>query len=138
MIENATHYLRHHKIKTEKDLLAYCAKQIAGLRAAGYTELAVHEDTEPRYARVDLGRWIIDCACGAGNAAHPDWQGSACPACGAIHRRVIFPDDREAIEAVLEERSRPGNKFWKPGETVADLVAENINHGVRKLEEGGA
>lgn len=133
MIETAVQYLRHHKIKTEADLLAWCTKQIAALRKAGYTELAMHEDPTPRLARVDLGRWIIDCDCGAGNAVHPDWSLSACPACGAIHRAIVFPPDRATIETVLDERAGPPQKFWKPGETVADLVAENVNRRVRTL-----
>lgn len=36
---------------------------------------------------------------------------------------------RDAIEAALLSR-KPANRNWHPGETVADLVAENEAHGV--------
>jgi len=42
---------------------------------------------------------------------------------------VEYPAERVAIEAAL--RPRPvENMNWYPGETVEDLIAENIEHGL--------
>lgn len=45
-------------------------------------------------------------------------------ATGRRWRRVIFPAERELGETVLEAR-HPANRIWEPGETVADLIAQN-------------
>jgi hypothetical protein len=129
MIETPVQVLRTHKIKSADDLMAFAQRQVAKLRQAGY-DVAMHEDATPCLARVDMGRWIIDCACGAGNAVHPDWAFAACPACGAIHRTIAYPNDRDDIERVLDERSHQWQKFWRPGETVETLRAENLAHGI--------
>lgn len=42
---------------------------------------------------------------------------------------VVFPPDRWIIEAVLADRP-PENRNWLPGETIQDLVYENLDHGV--------
>jgi hypothetical protein len=57
--------------------------------------------------------------------------------------RVVFPDDVEAIEAVLDRRPQLEHRNWlcashpllppdkhDRGETVADLERENDEHGV--------
>ena len=53
-----------------------------------------------------------------------------CPNCGSAARNVIFPENKDAIEVVLLARPDPRTRAWVPGETVDDLIAENIQHGL--------
>lgn len=130
MIENVTLTLRHHKILTPADYVAFARRQVERLRQAGYTELAMHEDDQPKLARIDWGRWLIDCGCGAANDTHPDWPLAACAACGAVHRNVIHPENRAEIEGILDLRPKKA-QFWYPHETADQLRAENIQHGLK-------
>lgn len=81
-------------------------------------------------AYVNHGRWVVDCPfCpGALVASFLD-QRFLCATCfngsvGGAMVAVTFPDDYGAIEAELLKRPNEINRNWRPGETVADLVAE--------------
>jgi len=52
--------------------------------------------------------------------------------CG-LRCRPVWPDPetRAAIVAALEARPAPMTRNWSPGETIEQLLAENIEHGVR-------
>jgi hypothetical protein len=96
---------------------------------------------EPVKARVDWGRWIVDC---------PDCNGAAmvsdkekvywCLSCGNASikfawREVKFPRSRKSIESALMKRpaAMPQNaqtRNWKHGETVAHLKKVNKENGV--------
>lgn len=52
-----------------------------------------------------------------------------CGNCGHTSQ-VRFPSDGDEIEAVLKRRPVPETRNWEPGETVSDLKAENLSHGV--------
>ncbi len=101
-------------------------RQRAGIRAA------VHDSPAPLHAYVNLGRWVCDCECGAGNATDPDWGLALCFDCGAMHP-VIFPraDERAEIERLLLARPLSRNRNWIPGESIAELAADNLVHDVR-------
>lgn len=43
---------------------------------------------------------------------------------------VVWPTDRVEIERILMDRPDPNNRNWFPGESIYDLVAENVRHGV--------
>jgi hypothetical protein len=43
---------------------------------------------------------------------------------------VLWPDNFADIVSVLMLRPDPFTRSWEPGETVEDLVADNIAHGV--------
>lgn len=47
----------------------------------------------------------------------------------AIRYKVIFPTERKEIEAILRRRPIVG-MGWKPGETLDDLRAENVQRGL--------
>jgi hypothetical protein len=96
----------------------------------------------PLVARVNHGRWIASCSCGARGLPTPGcivflgvllgW----CVRCnngawGGGWRMVQAPqlETRVQIEAVLEQRPRIEDRNWEPGETVADLIRENREHG---------
>ena len=91
----------------------------------------------PIKARVNYGRWIVDCEC---NGAEFAFEGGIfmCQSCfnaGHQHkyRRLIFPKNRKDVEMALLHRPEP-NRNWYPGETVAKLKAENKAHKAELLE----
>lgn len=43
---------------------------------------------------------------------------------------VVWPKKRQAIERVLLQRKDPLNRNWLIGETVDDLINENLEHGI--------
>lgn len=96
----------------------------------------------PLVARVNHGIWIASCSCGA--------RGAPTPGCvvfldsplgwdvrcgnrpwGGGWRPIVVPDseERRLIEAVLDCRPNVVDRNWEPGETVADLVGQNREHG---------
>lgn len=96
----------------------------------------------PLVARVNHGTWIASCDCGARGIPAPgcvvfvDKQLGWCARCGnqgSGHgwRPVQIPsaDLRNQIEAVLLCRPNVGDRNWEPGESVADLIAQNQEHG---------
>lgn len=106
-------------------------------------------DLPPLAACISAGYWIAVCPCGADGVPAPGgvvWLDRPliwCIRCenasaGGDWRRVAGPaaEDRAAIEAVLICRPDPLTRNWAPGESVADLIAENVAHGV-PVPEGG-
>ncbi len=81
------------------------------------------------------GRWIVNCPCGGAEYVDLENQVFMCCSCWNRDRnhqwvKVRMPRFREQIESELVKR--PGrNRFWKPGETLKQLRAENAKHGVR-------
>lgn len=86
-------------------------------------------------AYVNEGRWLVDCpTCSGAQLASRTDRRFMCNECANFEvagqwRRVIWPRDVAAIEKALELRFHR-NAHWRPGETVADLVAENVEQGV--------
>lgn len=94
-------------------------------------------------AYVNHGRWIIDCpddGCHAGLKAID--TGIACDCMDEVvcdhpaipHGLAIditYPDQQDEITRLLDLRPKRGNRNWTPGETVAELKAENVTHAVR-------
>lgn len=91
----------------------------------------VHEVSDPVEARIDHGRWLIDCACGAGNACDASWSAACCLECGAVHTQVRYPSNRHEIEALILDRPATATRNWRPREDVTDLARENLTHGIR-------
>lgn len=81
------------------------------------------------------GRWIAKCECGGAEYVSFKSLVFMCCSCwNADHkhnwRRVELPKQRKAIEKTLE--ARPGkNQHYRVGESVDDLVRENMEHGVK-------
>ena len=86
-------------------------------------------DGGPIDAYVNHGRWVADCACNGAELVAPG-QEMLCGSCGA-RNQVKFPGPtmRDKIEAVLNPRP-PLRQNWYPDETVDELVAQNIDHGI--------
>lgn len=85
--------------------------------------------------RVNHGRWVAECpdCCGAQLTTSNDKR-FMCNYCANVvvegrWRPVNWPEDVEGITAALAPRT-PALQNWFPTETVQDLVAENVEHGV--------
>ena len=116
-------------VPTHEALCRKVDKAMVALRARGY-EIAVHDAEEPLAAMVNHGRWIGLCTCQAGVAIEPGWPDARCSDCGAVYQDVIWPIEREAIEAVLLARPRVEHRNWHPSETLDMVRAENSAHGL--------
>ena len=99
------------------------------------TEVA---DGPSAHAEVNHGRWIVNCpdpACSSAQLAARDDLRFFCVACCNERTApgrwlpVVWPDDPAAVEAVLRERDTV-NANAAPGESVADLAAENAAAGL--------
>jgi ribosomal protein L37AE/L43A len=102
----------------------------------------VVQTAAPLVARINHGIWVASCECGARGLPRPgcvvfvDRQIGWCARCGNQStgrgwRPVVVPPEpeRRQIEAVLLCRPNVGDRNWEPGETVADLVQQNLDHG---------
>ena len=78
-------------------------------------------------------RWVAECGTPYCAEAHLVEPGDRF-VCGNCDRSydVSFPTDRVLIDAALGRRVVPQTRNWVPGETVANLVAENEAH----MDEG--
>ncbi len=90
-------------------------------------------------AYLNHGQWVVDCPaddCEAvlfANRTECECRDvSVCEhpliPCG-VSLQVVFPADRVGIDRLLGSRPRR-NRNWIPSESVADLKAENMLHGV--------
>lgn len=89
-------------------------------------------------ARVYSGRWIVDCpVCNGAERLDFDSPAWRCCYCWAEHE-VRWPSRELAsgIVRLLSMRPVPMTRNWFPHETLHDLLAENVEHGVGPLEPG--
>ena len=83
-------------------------------------------------ARAYAGRWIADCPVCSSAAVQPTnrptWN---CQDCGT-RLEVRWPSDdmRQGVERLLSQRPIAHTRNWFPGETLHDLLAENVQHGI--------
>lgn len=88
------------------------------------------------YLYVDKGRLFVRCPwCPSIEYAHTDDHRFFCSDClnapvKGAPIEVVWPDEFEEGEAVLNRRPDRATRNWLLGETVDDLRAENIAHGV--------
>lgn len=83
-------------------------------------------------ARVNWGRWIADCPspfCLSALALFRDQRLFVCMDCEA-EGEVEWPSHPEDIEQILVMRPDPKTRNWEPHETLIDLYAENVLHGI--------
>lgn len=104
---------------------------------------------EPLPARINHGQWIVSCDCRSRGLPAPGmavwltvpWAWCVrCRnrPCGGAWRPVCVPPESErvGIEAVLTARAESADRNWQPGETIDDLVRQNVEHG-EPVPEGG-
>ncbi len=94
-------------------------------------------------ARVNHGRWIADCPatdCYAALRVHGETavcdcrDDNVCDHPAIPHDLVVmveWPPDADEITRILDLRPKRANRNWYPGETLADVKAENVSNGVR-------
>lgn len=123
------------------DFATYVAKFVIGtyavrrgVRVPTFDHVSVTEALE---ARIDAGRWIVECPdCHDAQFVWPDDEHPLfmCVTCfnatvEGLWRRVAVPEQRAAIEALLLKRPLPTVRHWRAGETIDELRAENRAHG---------
>lgn len=120
----------NHGVKSADDYVRKQSGFIARLAKRG-ARFVVHDVVDPVEGRIDANRWLVDCVCGNCCATDPTWGIACCYACGAIYRSVTFPanEERQQVESLLVERKDLMDRAWAPGETLVDLVAENVSIG---------
>ena len=129
--------LTSDKVKTYEDWVDARLRPDAARQGVTLPALDVVSG-EPLPAIVNANRWIVECpVCNGAEFAWKEWPLFLCATCwnganGYAFRPVVFPDDVEAIERVLMARPVPDRRNWLPGESVADLMAENEAHGLPK------
>lgn len=75
---------------------------------------------QPRYARIDAGRWVADCPCGSAQIVSPEDPRLYCVEClpgGWVE--VAFPGDIAAAEQEVAEQPRHAQFWWHPDDTEA-------------------
>jgi hypothetical protein len=97
------------------------------------------------------GRWVASCPrpgctnsecfgrCDDGSTGGLTRNGFTCRSgayggCG-LQCAAVWPADVEDIERVILARPVPATRNWLHGETVLDLVAESVQHGL--IPDGG-
>jgi hypothetical protein len=79
------------------------------------------------------GRWVALCPshwCDSAMQVWPGQQHTVCGDCGEPITQLIWPADPEGIEALLALRPAAKLRNWYPGETLQQLLAENLAHGI--------
>lgn len=85
------------------------------------------------HVRANWGRWVADCPAPWCLSAMQVWAGdrhTVCRDCGTPIPDLIWPADPEGVEALLSQRPAVWTQNWHPGETLHDLLAENLQHGI--------
>lgn len=88
------------------------------------------------YASVNHGRWSVRCPwCSSSQNASREDRRFFCVECGnaavsGAWVAVEWPPDWQDIETALSCRPDRATRNWVPGETAADVFAENVKHGV--------
>ena len=123
----------HQGVKTADDYLRVQAGYLASNRAAGVDDAVPHEATDRERAQasapyVNLGQWVMNCACNNAPSVSFEWDLACCLECGAIYRSLSVPRERSRIELVLTKRARRGRN-WDATETLSDLIDQNLQHG---------
>ncbi len=110
-----------YPVQSEADYRAFALDL---LRKQGKPQLLVERPETP-LAFVSDGRWVVDCLCGNGPSASPEWGVAICCECGALYRPT-FPADAATAETTLLARPWPQQRHYQPDrQTLADLQHEN-------------
>lgn len=87
-------------------------------------------------AEANWGRWIVRCLiCADALKLAPRTPLFQCWTCG-LEAEVLWPVNTAAIERLLMMRPLEQTRNWLPGETLTDLLEENVLHGVGLTQPG--
>lgn len=84
------------------------------------------------FARINWSRIVVDCPrtwCTSALTLPPGTDVFRCWDCH-WSAPIVWPANLPDIVSVLSLRPDPKTRNWQPGETVMDLVLENIEHGI--------
>lgn len=84
------------------------------------------------YAEANWSRWIVKCPspyCRSALQLPRNYPEFGCWDCGT-RAPVVWPTKLREIEKILSMRPDPITRNWVPGESLFDLIAENLAHGV--------
>lgn len=87
------------------------------------------------YAEANWGRWIARCPAGLCTNAiqvarrQQTFECIGAGSCGWTST-IVWPADPESIEVLLALRPDEKTRSWLPGESLAQLLAENTAHGL--------
>lgn len=123
----------HQQVTSPERYLQVQAEYLARNRAAGVDDALPHEATEAERAKasapyVNLGQWVMNCACHNAPSVSFEWDLACCLECGAIYRQLPVPRERVRIERVLLKRARRGRN-WDHREQLSDVIAQNLEQG---------
>ena len=85
---------------------------------------------------VNHSRWVVNCPfCASAQLASEADPKFFCVACknagvGGKWLPVVWPGNRQALEALLAVRPDERTRNWKVGETAQDLARENALRGI--------
>jgi len=127
---------RGRHIRTQKDAEAFWEAWAfrSGFRAGrdvtavDYGTVTLRRADKVLAPYVNEGRWVADCTCNGGIACQKGILAGCCLDCGTIYP-IGWPGGEPEIEEALRPRP-PDRRNWLPGEPVALLLAENVEHGV--------
>ncbi len=89
-------------------------------------------------ARANWGRWVVDCPrCPSARWFTPGMPEFTCLDCG-MQAEVIWPppDMVSGVERLLMMRPNVATRNWLHGESLHDLLQENLDHGLASGEVG--
>lgn len=79
---------------------------------------------------IAAGKWLVWCECGNYPSVHPEWRLACCFECGAIYEDLVVPPEAIEIARVLSRRPKIQNRAWLAPQTLDDVRAENVEHGI--------
>lgn len=82
--------------------------------------------------RANWGRWVADCPrCPSALWVEPGNTSVKCIDCGLPYETVWPSGDMIAgVERLLSARPNVVSRNWEPGESLHDLLSQNIEHGL--------
>jgi len=88
------------------------------------------------HARVNWGRWIGDCVfCRSAMQLPPGCPVFTCHDCGeSVEVEWPNSDLADGVQRLLMMRPEPYTRNWETGETLHDLLQENMLHGIMPAE----
>lgn len=107
---------------------------------ARYSDPEGFEGSITAEARLEHGRWIVDCPLGCGGAQFASKAHKKFFCVDCLHRgpneegskaegrwvRVKFPRDLDDIEEEILLRKKDQHRNWKPGESIDQLRGERL------------
>lgn len=102
----------------------------------------IHTSVARVPVRANWGRWVLDCyRCPSATWVEPGTDLVCCYDCGTP-AEAVWPSEEMiyGVERLLLMRPDVTTRNWEPGESLHDLLEENVQHGILQrlvLKESG-